>query len=188
METRLRSARSRQLQRLSIGYHTRTSAGMLQTKVIRDVETVEQTVRQLSDIGLNTTGNLIDATVLTSIRAPAFLPFFLVMAPISAALIQTMPNPLSNRNQRFRSEMEQMAARVTEMTHLIPITRTHGLERNELPRMDTDFIQAREAGMELDITNAIVGSLSCVIYNIFNLLCLVIVTWVAYNKTISVTP
>jgi ATP-binding cassette subfamily B protein len=187
METRLRSALSRQLQRLSIGYYTRASAGVLQTKVVRDVENIEQMVRQLSDGGLSAISNLIGALVITSLRAPAFLPFFLIMVPISATLVQTMRRPLSTRNQQFRAEVERMAARVTEMTHLIPITRAHGLEHNELERMDTALTQVREAGLELDITTAIFGSLSWVTYNIFNLICLVAAAWAAYTHTIPIT-
>jgi ATP-binding cassette subfamily B protein len=186
METRLRSSLSRQLQRLSIGYYTRASAGVLQNKVVRDVEAIEQMVRQLSDIGLNAVCNLIGALVITAIRVPSFLPFFLIIVPVTAALIQVMRNVLSNKNQKFRIEMERMVARVTEMTHLIPITRAHGLERDELERMDTALIQVRQAGLELDHTNAIFGSLSWVTYNVFNLICLVMASWAAYTKILPI--
>lgn len=187
METRLRSALSRQLQRLSIGYYTRASAGVLQTKVVRDVENIEGMVRQLSDGGLSAISNLIGALIITAIRAPAFLPFFLIVVPVSAALVQSMRNSLTTRNQRFRSEVERMAARVTEMTHLIPITRAHGLERDELERMDSTLTQVRNAGLELDSTNAIFGSVAWVTYNIFNVICLVAAAWMAYNKIIPIT-
>lgn len=187
METRLRSALSRQLQRLSIGYYTRASAGVLQTKVVRDVENIEQMVRQLSDGGLSAVSNLIGALVITAIRVPSFLLFFLIMVPISAVLVQSMRRSLSTRNQHFRAEVEHMAARVTEMTHLIPITRAHGLERDELERMDTTLTQVREAGLELDTTNAIFGSISWVTYNIFNIVCLVAAAWAAYTKIIPIT-
>jgi ATP-binding cassette subfamily B protein len=187
METRLRSALSRQLQRLSIGYYTRASAGVLQTKVVRDVENIEQMLRQLSDGGLSAISNLIGALVITALRAPAFLPFFVVMVPVSAALVQSMRRTLSTRNQAFRAEVERMAARVTEMTHLIPITRAHGLERDELERMDSTLTQVREAGLELDSTNAIFGSLSWVTYNIFSVVCLVAAAWAAYTQVIPIT-
>lgn len=187
METRLRSALSRQLQQLSIGYYTRASAGVLQTKVVRDVENIEGMVRQLSDGGLSAISNLIGALIITALRAPAFLPFFLIVVPVSAALVQSMRNSLTTRNQRFRSEVERMAARVTEMTHLIPITRAHGLERDELERMDSTLTQVREAGLELDTTNAIFGSIAWVTYNIFNVICLVAAAWMAYNKIILIT-
>lgn len=39
MGTALRSALCTRMQQLSIGYHSRVSAGVLQAKVVRDVET-----------------------------------------------------------------------------------------------------------------------------------------------------
>lgn len=187
MEARLRSALARQLQRLSIGYYTRASAGVLQTKVVRDVEAIEQMVRQLFDGGLGALSSLIGALIITALRAPAFLPFFLVMVPVSALLVQSMRKTLSARNQRFRAEVERMAAHVTEMTHLIPITRAHGLEHDELDRIDSTLTQVRTAGLELDMTNAIFGSVSWVTYNIFNMICLVVAAWAAYYQVIPIT-
>ncbi len=186
-ETRLRSDLARQLQRLSIGYYTRASAGILQSKVVRDVEAIEQMVRQLFDGGLSAVSNLIGALVITGLRAPAFLPFFLVMVPVSSVLVRSMRKRLMERNQQFRAEIERMASRVNEMAHLIPITRAHGLEKDELERMDTTLSQVREAGLELDTTNAIFGSLAWVTYNIFNAICLIVAAWVAYKKIIPLS-
>ncbi len=188
METSLRSALARQMQRLSIDFFHQASAGVLQNKVVRDVETIEQMVRQLFDGGLSAASNLMGAIIITALRAPAFLPFFLVMVPISAALVQTMRRTLAMRNKEFRAEVEHMAARVTEMTHLIPITRAHGLERNELEHMDETLSHVREAGLELDSTTALFGSISWVTYNVFNVVCLVAAAWAAYTKIIPITP
>lgn len=187
VETRLRSGLSRQLQRLSIGYFTRASAGVLQTKVVRDVENIEQMVRTLFDAGLSALSGLLGALVITAVRAPAFLPFFLLVVPVSAFLVQTMRRGLAERNQEFRSQVERMAARLTEMTHLIPITRAHGLEQDELERVDETLSNVRKAGLELDMLNAIFGSLSWVVYNLFNILCLVVAAWVSYNQILPIT-
>lgn len=187
VETRLRSGLSRQLQRLSIGYFTRASAGVLQTKVVRDVENIEQMVRTLFDAGLSALSGLVGALVITAIRAPAFLPFFLLVVPVSAFLVQTMRRGLAERNQEFRSQVERMAARLTEMTHLIPITRAHGLEQDELERVDETLSNVRKAGLELDMLNAVFGSLSWVTYSMFNILCLVAAAWVAYHQILPIT-
>jgi len=136
---------------------------------------------------LSAVSNLTGALVITAIRAPAFLPFFLVMVPISAALVQTMRRTLAARNQAFRGEIERMAARVNEMTHLIPITRAHGLERNELAHMDETLTQVRQAGLELDSSNALFGSVSWVTYNIFSILCLVAAAWASYTQFLPIT-
>ncbi len=186
-ETRLRSDLSRQLQQLSIGYYTRASAGILQSKVVRDVEAIEQMVRQSFDGGLSALSNLAGALVITALRAPAFLPFFVVMVPVSSILVRSMRKRLMEQNQQFRTEIERMARRVNEMTHLIPITRAHGLENDELQRMDTTLSEVRRAGLELDTTNGIFGALSWVTYNIFNAICLIVAAWVAYNKIIPIT-
>ncbi len=187
VETRLRSGLSRQLQRLSIGYFTRASAGVLQTKVVRDVENIEQMVRTLFDGGLSALSGLVGALVVTAIRAPAFLPFFVLIVPVSAALVQAMRGGLAQRNQQFRQQVERMSARLTEMTHLIPITRAHGLEQDALERVDETLTSVRKAGLELDLLNAVFGSLSWVTYSMFNILCLMAAAWVAYHQILPIT-
>ncbi len=187
VETRLRSALARQLQRLSIGYFTRASAGVLQTKVVRDVENIEQMVRTLFDGGLVALSGLLGALVITALRVRAFLPFFVLVVPVSVLLVQTMRRGLAERNQRFRQQVERMAARMNEMTHLIPITRAHGLEQDELHRVDETLSSVRKAGLELDMINAVFGSLSWVTYNMFNVLCLVVAAWLAYNRILPIS-
>ncbi|KPL72045.1 ABC transporter [Ornatilinea apprima] len=187
METRLRFALSNQFQKLSMGFYTRASAGILQNKVVRDVESIVEMVRQMFDGGLSAIFNLLGAVVITAIRVPKFLPFFLIMVPISAALISSMRKRLFAHNSRFRKEIEKMSARVNEMTHLLPITRAHGLETNELEFMESTLAKVKVAGLELDNTNAIFGSLSWVIYNIFNVICLISAVALSYYKIIPIT-
>lgn len=52
VEIRLRMALVRRLQMLSIGYHNRVNTAALQTKVLRDVESIEQLSRQVIDTGV----------------------------------------------------------------------------------------------------------------------------------------
>lgn len=187
MEIRLRFALSNQFQRLTMGYYTKASTGVLQTKVVRDVEAIVDMVRQSFDGGLSAICNMLGAVVITAIRVPKFLPYFLVMVPISAALVLTMRNRLASRNKVFRGEIERMSARVNEMTHLLPITRAHGLERNELEHMESTLSQVRQAGLKLDSSNAVFGSLSWVIYNVFNVICLISAVALSYYKVLPIT-
>ena len=187
VEMRLRSAICQRLQNLSIGYYTRTSAGVLQTKVVRDVETLEQMIRQVFDGGAAAVSNMLGALVITAIRAPAFLPFFLVTVPLAAALVSVMRRRLSSNNQQFRQEVERMAARAAEMTHLIPITRAHGLEQDEMARMEQTFAQLQHVGLELDSVNALFGALAWVTFNLFNGVCLVVAAWAVYSGFASIS-
>ena len=187
VEMRLRSAICLRLQHLSIGYYTRVSAGVLQTKVVRDVENLEQMVRQLFDGGAAAISNMLGALVITAIRAPAFLPFFLLVVPVAALLVTSLRGRLTSRNKMFREEVERMAARTAEMTHLIPITRAHGLEQDEMARMEQTFTHLQSVGLELDAINAWFGSLSWATFNLFNGLCLVVAAWAAYTGVGAIT-
>src|SRR5690606_6513851 len=83
-ENLLRSALVRKLQMLSIGYHQRRSTGSLQTKVLRDVEAIEQMSRQLIDAGITAVVSVLVAIAVTAIRMPAFVLVFFLLIPIVA--------------------------------------------------------------------------------------------------------
>ncbi|HUL55278.1 MAG TPA: ABC transporter ATP-binding protein [Opitutaceae bacterium] len=177
MEIQLRSALVRRLQHLSIGYYARQSAGALQTKVLRDVEAVEQLTRVLFDGGLACLVNIVFALVITGLRQPWFLLFFLLTVPAAAVIVYALRRPLAARNAAFREEIERMSTRVGEMAHLLPITRAHGLESTALERVGESLERVRAAALHVDGVNAVFGALSWVTFNGFNMLCLVVSAW-----------
>lgn len=187
VETELRIALARRLQELSIGYHRRMSAGVLQAKIVRDVENVVESSRQTFDSGMAAITTLVGALVLTAIRTPEFLPVFLLAVPASALLITAMRRRMTARNAAFRRQVEVMSARVSEMTHLIPITRAHALERRELDRMDTTLIDVRDAGIRLDVTNGRFGALAWITFQLLSALCLIGAAWAAYTGLFGLT-
>ena len=73
LETGLQSALCRRLQHLSIGYYTRQSAGVLQSKVLREVEAIEQLTRAVFEAGRSALTNLVFALAITGLRVPWFL-------------------------------------------------------------------------------------------------------------------
>ena len=156
----LRYALCHRLQELSIGYHTRVSSGVLQTKVVRDVETVEQMLQQSSDGALSATSSLLGGLAVISVRTPTFLPVFLLVVPTAALVVVRLRSRLRRHNETFRQEIEQLSSRVFEMTALIPITRAHGLERNAIERVDGTLRKVRNAGLALDRTNGKFGALA----------------------------
>jgi len=181
VETNLRMALSRRLQELSIGYHRRVSAGVLQAKIVRDVENVVESSRQAFDSGMAAITTLLGALVITAFRVPQFLPVFALAVPASAALVVSMRRRMTTRNADFRVQVERMSARVSEMTHLIPITRAHALERDELDRMDATLGDVRDAGIRLDVTNGRFGALSWTAMQLLSVACLVGAAWVAWS-------
>jgi ATP-binding cassette subfamily B protein len=187
VENRLRSALVERMQQLTMGFYLRTNAGVLQTKVVRDVENIEQMVRNLSDSGFVAINGVIGAILITAIKVPLFLPFFLILAPCSAFLIIRLRGKLNNRNEIFRSEIEEMSARVNEMTTLIPITRAHGLEKSALQTMYESFSNVKRAGLSLDAFNANFNAVAWVTFQSSNVLCLTTAAFCALKGKFGVS-
>ncbi|WP_033436225.1 ABC transporter ATP-binding protein [Saccharothrix sp. NRRL B-16314] len=188
MGMRVRSALSRRMQQLSIGYHARVSAGVLQTKVIRDVEAIETSSQQVGDQGLAALATLSGALVVIGLSAPAFLPVFLLVVPAAAVLVMWLRGRLRAYNESFRHEVEQLSSRVGEMTTLIPITRAHGLERTALNRMDGTLRQVLAASLKLDGLNVRFGALAWILLNALGVGCLAGSALAAYHGWLAVTP
>jgi len=187
VENRLRSALVERMQQLSMGFYLRTNAGVLQTKVVRDVENIEQMVRNLSDGGFVAINGVIGAILITSLKVPAFLPFFLILGPCSALLIIKLRRKLNSKNELFRSEIEVMSARVNEMTTLIPITRAHGLEKSALQTMYESFSNVKRAGLSLDAFNANFNAMAWVTFQSANVFCLGTAAFCALKGKFGVT-
>ncbi|MDQ0585069.1 ABC transporter ATP-binding protein [Streptomyces rishiriensis] len=187
MGTTLRSALCTRMQQLSIGYHSRVSAGVLQAKVVRDVETVEQMVQQTAEQGLGALTVLTGGLVIIAVRTPEFVPVFLVVVPVAAVLVDRLRARLRTHNEDFRHEVETLSSRVTEMTRLIPVTRAHGLERKALRRMDGTLSRLLTSGMRLDLLNGRFGSLAWVLLNVIGVLVLTGAALVSYYGVWGVT-
>lgn len=187
VENRLRSALVERMQQLSMGFYLRTNAGVLQTKVVRDVENIEQMVRNLSDGGFTAINGAFGAILITAIKVPLFLPFFLVLAPLIALFIAKLRQKLNARNEEFRSEIENMSARVNEMTTLMPITRAHGLEKSALQTMYDSFSNVKSVGLKLDIFNAKFNALAWVTFQLANVSCLGVAAFCALKGKFGVT-
>lgn len=187
VENALRLSIAERLQQISMGFYLRTSAGVLQTKLVRDVEAIEQMLKTLADGGLTAINSLTGALVITSIKVPQFLPFFLLMVPMATFLVARLRGTLTEQNQRFREQIERMSARVAEMTTLLPITRAHGLEEEALHRIDSSFQEVRSAGSRLDMVNARFGAAAWVTFQLSNIACLVFACWAAYTQFLPIS-
>ncbi|WP_411147859.1 ABC transporter ATP-binding protein [Streptomyces sp. A30] len=187
MGTGLRSALCTRMQQLSIGYHSRVSAGVLQAKVVRDVETVEQMVQQTAETGLGATTVLVGGLVIIAVRTPEFVPVFLVVVPAAALVVARLRSRLRTHNEHFRHEVETLSSQVTEMTRLIPVTRAHGLEGKALRRMDGTLHRVLTSGMRLDLVNGRFGSLAWVVLNVVGVLVLAGAALVSYYRVWGVT-
>jgi ATP-binding cassette subfamily B protein len=129
----------------------------------------------------------VGSLLITAIKVPIFLPFFVFLAPIIAIFIAKLRFRLRSRNEQFRGQIENMSARVNEMTTLIPITRAHGLEESALQTMYDSFSNVKRAGLKLDLFNAKFNALAWVTFQLANVSCLAVASYCALKGKFGVT-
>lgn len=183
-ETGLRRALVRKLQQLSISYHKETQSGRLQSKIMRDVEAVETLSTQMFLSILNIALNIAIALIVTINKSLVVFIFFLLTTPIAAATMVFFRNVMKKRNNEFRKEMEETSARVMEMVELIPVTRAHALEEEEVQKMSGQLFAVAEKGYRLDVIQSLFGSVGWVIFQIFQVVCLGFTGFLAIKGTV----
>ena len=169
-ETGLRKALVRKLQQIS--YHKETQSGRLQSKIMRDVEAVETLSTQMFLSILNIALNIGVALFVTVSKSLIVFLFFLLTTPLAAATMVFFRNIMKKRNTEFRKEMEETSARVMEMVELIPVTRAHALEEEEVTKMSGQLFAVAEKGYKLDVIQALFGSVGWAIFQVFQVVCL----------------
>lgn len=187
LEYRLRYTLSERIQKLSIGFHSRTNAGVLQTKVVRDIENIQTMMQSSADAGFAAVFGLIGALSITAVKAPQFLPFFFVLVPVSGFIITKSRSKLNASNEAFRETVEGMSGHVNEMAQLIPVTRAHGLEGTALTRVHRSFKRVRDDGHRLDVTTGWFGALAYSSYQLCFVSCVLVAVWMAWHNIGGVT-
>jgi len=186
IEFTLRSSIIQKLQQLSIGYHKNTSAGKLQSKIMRDCENLEVLLatgyRNLFLIVVS----IVVAVSVTAFKSPVVILFFLVLVPVEILLLRFLGNGIRRRNKQFRSEVEETQSNVSEMLELIPVTRAHGLQKREVKKMDNRLGNVMSAGYTLDKTNNLFLACTWVLMEMSRLACLTFTGILAFKGKITV--
>ncbi len=186
IEKRLRFSLVKRMQELSISFHDNFESGRLQTKVLRDVESIEILTRQLANIVFTGFLNIAFVIVATLMNNVYVALFYIIIIPLSVFLVTTFRRKMARSNEDYRSQLEMMSARVSEMVQMIPITRAHGAEKTEINEVNTHLEKVREKGFRLDVLNALFGSSAWVSFQMFQFICLLVTGLMAYYGKISV--
>lgn len=183
----LRNAIASRLQNLSIGFHSRASSSVIQTKVVRDVENIELMFQQAVPPALSTAFILIGAITVTAIQVPAFVLVYALTIPIAVTLVTIVRGRMNRRNEEFRKQVERFSARVGEMATLMPITRAHGLERVAEGRVADGAEGVRSAGFTLDRLNGRFGAMAWVSMQVLAISTLVLAAAASISGVLPVT-
>ncbi len=186
VEAGLRGAMIRKLQQLSISFHKEMQSGRIQSKVMRDVEAVEAFSSHLFgtflDIALSMT---ITIAVVVSKNITVFF-IFLITVPVAVFSMLPFRKSMQKRNRKFRKEMENTSARVMDMVELVPITRAHALENDEINKLTSQVTEVAKSGYKLDIIQSLFGSIHWAIFQVFQVICLICSVVLAINGKMPV--
>ncbi|BCU77855.1 ABC transporter ATP-binding protein [Luteolibacter sp. LG18] len=188
LETGLRSALVRRLQVLPISFHGSRGTGALQTKVLRDVESIEQMSRQLIDGGTFAVVSILVAIAVTAARMPVFVPVFFLLVPAVLVIRRSLSARLRGLSTEFRESIEGMSSRVLGMIAMLPVTRAHAAEDEEIARVEDTLGRVRQVGQRLDQHNGLFSAVGWVTFMLVQLAILVAGAWFSYRGTLALGP
>ncbi len=186
VEAGLRGAMVRKLQQLSITFHKEMQSGRIQSKLMRDVETVQALSDQIFSNIPGVVINMITALAVVVTMNLTVFAFFLLCIPAAVVTVRLFRGGITQRNTEYRRNMENTSAGLMDMVEMTQITRAHALENREIRKMTTRLNEVANTGFRLDMVQALFGSCSWVVFNIFQLVCLVFSAWMAFSGQILV--
>lgn len=186
VEAGLRGAMIRKLQQLSITFHKENESGKIQSKVMRDVEAIENFTSSFFSTAFAAVSQTIITLVIIINKNITVFITFLICVPFAVLLSKLFMKRLGAASHSFRKEMENTASDVLDMEELIPVTRAHALEKREIKKLTTSVTRIAESGYRLDKLNAIFGSANWIMFSMFQMLCLFFTGYLAYKGRITV--
>ncbi|MBX3727993.1 MAG: ABC transporter ATP-binding protein [Candidatus Sumerlaeia bacterium] len=182
----LRISLCRQLQRLSLVASDVGSVGRLQAKAIRDVELIENAPPAIMITFVVFAIQVVVAVAAILVREPRALLFFVLLVPVSVLLMRHFSRRLAATAHAYRRSVEGMGSRLTDMMTMIPVTRAHALEEEELETVSESISRVFEEARRLDIVNAFFGASAWVVMNLMQVIFMAGSVYAAFRGAITV--
>lgn len=186
VEKELRGALVVKLQQLSITYHKEMQSGRLQSKVMRDVEQIQNLASQIFVSLLTILLNIAVSFGVVIFKSRTVFLFFICTIPVSVLIMTAFKGKIKSHNTEFRKEMEETSAKVMEMVEMIPVTKAHALEDRETEKMERQLKKVAEKGLRLDMIQTYFSSISWVVFQVFQVFCLIFTAYMAWRGRIGV--
>lgn len=186
VEASLRGAMVRKLQQLSISFHKEVASGKIQSKIMRDVEAVEGLSAQVFTSILGLVLNFAFAVTVVLVKSPTVFLMVLISAPVAALLCVKFHGSMRKTSHDFRKEIERTSSEVMDMVELIPVTRAHALENQEISKLTNEVTRVAERGYRMDWVQGMFGAAHWITFTLFQIICLFFTGYMAYLGKIKV--
>ena len=181
----VKSGVMRKLQRLSITYHKEIEEGRIQSKLLRDIESVEGYYRCFMFSFIPSLVGAIVSVAIAIWRSPIVTLFFVAIVPLNVLLSMTFRKRIRKDNFTYRKENEQLSTKITTSIQMMTLTKAHGLVETEETAVNQKIGSVAQAGMRLDKTVARFGSMMWVVGQMLSALCLLFCVILAINGLIT---
>ncbi|MDD6483289.1 MAG: ABC transporter ATP-binding protein [Clostridiales bacterium] len=182
----LRNTLVRKLQHLSLSYHREIESGRIQSKFLRDIEAIEFFNNHFIKTVIPAIIGIIVSVAISVCKSGEVTIFYALVIPVNIIAVNLFRKKMNENNHRFRYENENMSANVSSMIDMIPVTKAHGLENEEISRLEGIIKSLKEKGIIVDRTNAYFGSITWVISQLLSGLCLIFTGYLAFKGKIDV--
>lgn len=186
VEAGLRGAMVRKLQQLSITFHKEMQSGRIQSKLMRDVETIHTLSAQLFTTIPAIIMNVMSALLIVVISNLSVFMFFLLCIPTAVFMVRLFKKKMTSTNKDYRVNMEDASAKLMDMVEMTEITRAHALEDKEVKKLSASLKSVATSGLRVDVIQSLFGACSWAVFQLFQLGCLIFTSIMAYNELIQV--
>ena len=175
----------RKLQRLSITYHKEIEEGRIQSKFLRDIESVEAYYRYFLTGFIPAFIGAIVSALIALWKSPVVTLFFAVVIPVKVLLMRVFRERIRQDTREYRRQNEELSTKLTTSLQMLTITKAHGLVSEEGEEVDRRIWSVTQSGLHLDKTHAKFGAASWAISQMLSGVCLFFCVWLALQGTIT---
>ncbi len=182
----MRSSMVKKLQHLSITYHREMESGKLQAKFLRDVESIEGLNSQIVHGFIPTCVVALVTTIIVIVKSRVMALAFVIVIPLMIVILRTFRGKIIKDHREFRKEVENVSAKMSDMLDMIPVTKAHGLEEEEIKKLDASVLDLKDKGMQVDKTISYFSSVNWFTHNVLTNLFIILAAVMAYYGLIKV--
>ena len=169
----IKSSVVRKLQSLSITYHKDMQTGKIQSKFLKDTDSVDSLFHALLHSVIPNVIGVIIATTISVYKNGVIALFFLLVIPCNVGISYAFRSKMRKVYRDYRVKTEKMSSKLSNMLEMMQVTKSHGLEQTEIENFNRSINQLAGSGMEVDKNTARFGSSSWAVNQILSAVCLV---------------
>lgn len=182
----LRGAIVNRLQHMTIRFSKEMASGRIQSKIMIDVDSIHAFIVNLHTNGVHILVNL--STVIVVLIVKGNLPlllFFSICGPVAALVARFFKKDIKQKSSDYRRAREETNARVNDMVNMIPVTKAHALENEEIDKLTRQVSKTERAGYRLDAVSNRFTVSNWLVMQFFQLACLALAAYMTITGKIT---